>query len=221
TRPPLVKPPESVASRESRITLSRAIMWCIRLRTQASWLGESWETGLPSSDTRERADGPRALPRLAAGLRQHGQYRLHHDRGLIIRSLITGGVNEVADDTDGIDNILSTILVRPGLQDSLSIVLAAAGGAGGKKSAREVVLIKRFPSRPSRLNAMSIPRVLRNAWDLRNRPANARGFFGQSAVLLVRWSLPTAVAPSRSDAVPTHLVRLAIILRTQAATGSA
>jgi hypothetical protein len=41
----------------------------------------------------------------------------------------------------------------------------------------------RFPSRPSRLKAISIPSALRNAWDLRSRPASACGFLGQSAIL--------------------------------------
>src|SRR5262249_58470498 len=47
----------------------------------------------------------------------------------------------------------------------------------------EVILIIRLPVRPSRLKAISMPTVLRNVWQRRNRPARARGFFGHPAVL--------------------------------------
>jgi hypothetical protein len=100
-------------------------------------------------------------------------------------------------------------------------VTHGAGGADRQKFSRDVILIMRFPSRPSRLNAISMPRVLRNACDLRNGAASARGFFGQSGILSARACSPKAVAFCSSDAVPTHIVCLAIILRTQAATGSA
>jgi hypothetical protein len=63
---------------------------------------------------------------------------------------------------------------------SLGIGSAGADGidgAGEEKFTREVILIIRFPSRPSRLNAISMPTVRTNACDLRDRPARACRIF--------------------------------------------
>jgi hypothetical protein len=88
--------------------------------------------------------------------------------GLIILSPVTAGGT---GDADGTDDVLSAGAYgdysRPlRLHASLSIGSAITddvGIAGWEKSTREVILIIRFPSRPSRLNAISTPRVLRNA----------------------------------------------------------
>ena len=85
----------------------------------------------------------------------------------------------------------------------------------------EVILIIRLPVRPSRLKAISMPTVLRNVWQRRNRPARARGFLGHPAVLSgISW--PAAIrAARRSEDLPAHVLRTAMISRTKAATGSA
>src|SRR5262245_65215334 len=85
----------------------------------------------------------------------------------------------------------------------------------------EVILIIRLPVRPSRLKAISMPTVLRNVWQRRNRPARAGGLLGHPAVL-TRTSSPAAIwARRRSEALPDHVPRTAMISRTKAATGSA
>ena len=68
------------------------------------------------------------------------------------------------------------------------------------------------PVRPSRENVISIPSVRRNICARRSRLARVRGFFAHP--------LPTEMAspPSehnskRSDALPVHMVRLAMIAR--------
>src|SRR5262249_33320846 len=79
----------------------------------------------------------------------------------------------------------------------------------------DVILIIRLPVRPSRLKAISMPTVLRNVWQRRNRLARARE-------VLTRTTSPAAIwARRRSEALPAHVARTAIISRTKAATGSA
>ena len=84
----------------------------------------------------------------------------------------------------------------------------------------EVILIIRLPVRPSRPKAISMPTVRRNVWQRRNRPARARGFLGHPAVVSSAPSL-AAMARRRSEALPVHVLRTAMISRTKAATGSA
>jgi hypothetical protein len=99
--------------------------------------------------------------------------------------------------------------IRAGHHVSVSIgsdVTHGARGADRQKFSRDVILIMQVPSRPSPLNAISMPRVLRNACDLRNRAASARGFFGRSGIFSARVSPPKTVAFCSSYAVPTHLV---------------
>jgi hypothetical protein len=85
----------------------------------------------------------------------------------------------------------------------------------------EVILIMRLPVRPSRLKAISMPTVLRNVWQRRSRPAKARGFLGHPAVLSGTSSPAAIGARRRSEALPAHVLRTAMISRTKAATGSA
>jgi hypothetical protein len=66
----------------------------------------------------------------------------------------------------------------------------------------EVILIIRLPVRPSRLKAISMPTVLRNVWQRRNRPARARGFLGHPAVLSGTSSPAAIRARRRSEALP-------------------
>src|SRR6516164_3134998 len=47
------------------------------------------------------------------------------------------------------------------------------------------ILITRFPARPSRLKAISMPSARRNVWVRRKCPARARGFLSQAARLLI------------------------------------
>src|SRR5262245_42465685 len=85
----------------------------------------------------------------------------------------------------------------------------------------DVILIIRLPVRPSRLKAISMPTVLRNVWQRRNRLARARGLLGHPEVL-THTTAPAAIwARRRSEALPAHVARTAIISRTKAATGSA
>jgi hypothetical protein len=86
--------------------------------------------------------------------------------------------------------------------------------------ASEVILIIRLPARPSRLKVISMPAVLRNVWQRRNRAASALGFVGQAVVLLGAIFSSRALR-RRSEAFPTHAVRSAMISRTKVATGSA
>jgi hypothetical protein len=99
-----------------------------------------------------------------------------------------------------------------------------ADGADGADDIleRRTILITLVPGRPSRLNAMSMPRTRRNVCARRRQPASARGFFGQAAAPLGRPG-PARAAPARrrSEALPVHVRRFATICRTQAATGSA
>ena len=78
-----------------------------------------------------------------------------------------------------------------------------------------------LPAWPSRLNVMSMPSPRRNVCTRRRRPASARGFLGQPA-LLRETSSPaqSAQAIRRSEVLPVQLRRSAMISRTQAATGS-
>jgi hypothetical protein len=85
----------------------------------------------------------------------------------------------------------------------------------------ELILIIRLPVRPSRLKAISMPTVLRKVWQRRNRPARARGFFGHPAVLSGTFSPAAVRARRRSEALPVHVLRTAMISHTKAATGSA
>src|SRR5262249_14963109 len=85
----------------------------------------------------------------------------------------------------------------------------------------EVILIIRLPVRPSRLKAISMPTVLRYVWQRRSRLARARGFFGHPAVLSGTPSPAAIRARRRSEALPVHVLRTAMISRTKAATGSA
>ena len=75
--------------------------------------------------------------------------------------------------------------------------------------------------RPSRENVISIPRVRRNVCARRSRPARARGFFAQLLPLELPSRAPSELNSKRSDAVPVHMVRLAIIARMRLAMGSA
>ena len=83
------------------------------------------------------------------------------------------------------------------------------------------ILMILLPAWPSRLNVMSMPSPRRNVCTRRRRPASARGFLGQPA-LLRETSSPaqSAQAIRRSEALPVQLRRSAMISRTQAATGS-
>jgi hypothetical protein len=85
-----------------------------------------------------------------------------------------------------------------------------------------VTLIVRVPNRPSRPKTISIPSVRRKVCARRSRPASARGLFGQPD-RFPTMGLPAARVPAskRSDALPVHCARSAIISRTRAATGSA
>ena len=84
------------------------------------------------------------------------------------------------------------------------------------------ILMIRFPARPSRLKPISIPMARKGVCARRNRPASARGFWGQPLPLLETPSLArSAPVRSRSAALPTQVLRSAMISRTRAATGSA
>jgi hypothetical protein len=86
-------------------------------------------------------------------------------------------------------------------------------------SALVLTLIILVPIRPSRQNVISMPKV-------RMKPASAAGarrapagFLSLGCHSRTRSSLGTQT--HRSDALPVHIVRLAIIVRTQVAMGSA
>jgi hypothetical protein len=102
------------------------------------------------------------------------------------------------------------------------IVGNLSADARGAVSNAELSLIVRAPPRPSRRKVISMPRIRRKVWARRRRPARARGLLGQSVCPLLSPS-PGGLAParSRSEALPIHVLRSAIISRTRAATGSA
>ena len=83
-----------------------------------------------------------------------------------------------------------------------------------------LILMIRVPHLPSRVNATSIPSFRSEVWARRSRPASARGDLGHAEFPAMR---PAEPAPARwsYDALPVHVVHLAIISRTWAATGSA
>ena len=84
------------------------------------------------------------------------------------------------------------------------------------------ILITLVPARPSRWKEISMPRTRRNACARRNRPASAGGFLGQAVAPLGRpGPARSAPARTRSEALPDHVLRFAIICRTRAATWSA
>lgn len=80
-----------------------------------------------------------------------------------------------------------------------------------------LTLIILVPVRPSRENAISIPSVRRNVCARRNRPASARGFFAHAVSLGMSSRAPSAHKRKRSDALSVHMVRSAMIARTQMA----
>jgi hypothetical protein len=88
-------------------------------------------------------------------------------------------------------------------------------------SALVLTLIIRVPLRPSRENVISIPIVRRNVCARRGRPESARGFFAHAPPVEISLRALSAHKLRRSDALPVHMVRLAIIVRTQVAMGSA
>jgi hypothetical protein len=73
-----------------------------------------------------------------------------------------------------------------------------------------LILIILFPARPSRLKVISMPSARKKVCARRSRPASARGFLGQSALLREAGPPParSAAARRRSDAVPVHVLRL-------------
>src|SRR5215470_3063114 len=85
-----------------------------------------------------------------------------------------------------------------------------------------LILITLVPARPSRPKAMWMPSTRRNVCARRNRLASSRGLLGQAAAALGRPG-PARAAPARnrSEALPVHVLRFAIISRTRAAIGSA
>jgi hypothetical protein len=95
----------------------------------------------------------------------------------------------------------------------MSIVADAADGTDG---VMQLVLaygryrMVRVPNRPSRPKTITIPTARRKVCARPSRPANARGLFGK----------PDRLAPTcrRSDALPIHCARSAMISCTQAAT---
>jgi hypothetical protein len=88
-------------------------------------------------------------------------------------------------------------------------------------SALVLTLIIRVPLRPSRENVISIPIVRRNVCARRRRPESALGFFAHAPPVEISLRALSAHKLRRSDALPVHMVRLAIIVRTQVAMGSA
>ena len=84
-----------------------------------------------------------------------------------------------------------------------------------------LTLIILLPVRPSREKAISMPSVRRNVCARRSRPASARGFFAHGVPLERSSRVASAHKRSRSDALPVQVGRLAMIVRTQVATGSA
>jgi hypothetical protein len=96
-----------------------------------------------------------------------------------------------------------------------------ADGADGTFECARILMIL-LPSRPQRLNVMSMPKTRRKVCARRRRPASARGFWGQPVLSLDIPSTPrSAPARKRSAAVPVQVLRSAMISRTQAAIGSA
>jgi hypothetical protein len=88
-------------------------------------------------------------------------------------------------------------------------------------SARVLTLIILVPVRPSRENAISIPSVRRNVCARRSRPASARGFLAQGTPVEMSLRALSAHKLRRSEALPVHVARLAMIVRRQVAMGSA
>src|SRR6266487_4121077 len=75
-----------------------------------------------------------------------------------------------------------------------------------------LILMMRVPARPSRPKVISIPRVRKAVCARRRRPASARGFLGQPALVFERPSpARSALARRRSMAVPAHVLRSAMI----------
>ena len=83
-----------------------------------------------------------------------------------------------------------------------------------------LTLIILVPPRPSRENVISMPSVRRKVCARRSRPASARGFLAH-ALPLDMSSRALSHKRKRSDALPVHVIRLAMIARTQVAMGSA
>jgi hypothetical protein len=88
-------------------------------------------------------------------------------------------------------------------------------------SALVLTLIILVPVRPSRENVISMPKVRRNVCARRSRPASARGFFAHAGPPEMSSRALSAHKRRSSDALPVHMVRLAMIARTQLAMGSA
>ena len=84
-----------------------------------------------------------------------------------------------------------------------------------------LTLIIPVPARPSRENVISMPSVRRKVCARRRRPESARGFFTHAPPVEISWRALSAHKLRRSDALPVHMVRLTIIVRTQVAMGSA
>ena len=87
-------------------------------------------------------------------------------------------------------------------------------------SKHERIVMTRFPARPSRLNATSMPIALRNVCARRKWPARARGFLGQPVLPLVCLERSRLIR-RRSVALPVHELRSLMNSRTQVAIGSA
>jgi hypothetical protein len=86
-------------------------------------------------------------------------------------------------------------------------------------SALVLTLIIRVPLRPSRENVISIPIVRRNVCARRRRLESARGFFAHTPPVEISLRALSAHKLRRSDALPVHMVRLAIIVRTPSGYG--
>src|SRR5262249_40014960 len=84
-----------------------------------------------------------------------------------------------------------------------------------------LTLIILVPARPSRVNVIYMPSVSRNDCARRSRPESARGFLAHAGPHEMSSQALCAHKRRSSDALPVHMVRLAMIARTQLAMGSA
>jgi hypothetical protein len=84
-----------------------------------------------------------------------------------------------------------------------------------------LTLITLVPVCPSRENVISIPSVRRNVRARRSRPASARGFFAHPLPAEAPSRALSEHKTKRSDALPSHIIRSAMIARMRLAVGSA
>ena len=123
------------------------------------------------------------------------------------------GTCELSRPLTGLRGWCSEPVLRPPSQTLLTVLT--------QFSAFVLTLIILVPVRPSRENVISIPKLRRNVCARRNRPASARGFLIPAPPVETSSRALCAYRRIRSDALPIHMFRSAMMVRRQVAMGSA